>query len=84
MDPPTREWQRKINHHAVMGSRHSRKTLPVIPAKAGIHNKAPIIKQPTLYIMASKAKGVLYTGVTSNLKNRTSEHRTWLSGNSDE
>ena len=28
------------------------------------------MKQPTLYIMANKAKGVLYTGVTSNLKNR--------------
>ena len=72
-------------------SRHSRKALPaipalppVIPAKAGIHNKAPIIKQPTLYIMASKAKGTLYMGVTSNLKNRMWEHRTWLSGNSDE
>ena len=28
---------KKINHYAVMGSRHSRKTLPVIPAKTGIH-----------------------------------------------
>ena len=60
------------------------KTSPVIPAKAGIHNSAPIIKQPAVYIMANKAKGVLYTSVTSNLKNRMSEHRTWLSGNSDE
>ena len=59
------------------------KLSPVIPAKAGIHNSAPIMKQPAVYIMATKAKGVLYTGVTSNLKNRTSEHRTWLSGNSD-
>ena len=56
---------------------------PVIPAKAGIHNNAPIMKQPTLYIMASKAKGTLYTGVTSNLKNRVWEHRTWQLGNSD-
>ena len=75
-------------------SRHSRKALlppaipaklsPVIPAKAGIHKGAPIIKQPVVYIMASKAKGTLYMGVTSNLKNRMWEHRTWLSGNSDE
>ena len=56
---------------------------PVIPANAGIHNGAPIIKQPTLYIMASKAKGTLYTNVTSNLKNRVWEHRTWQLGNSD-
>ncbi len=41
--PPSREWQRKITHHVVMGSRHSRKTLPVIPAKAGIHKDAPWI-----------------------------------------
>ena len=56
---------------------------PVIPAKAGIHNGAPIIKQPTLYIMGNKAKGTLYTNVTSNLKNRMWEHRTWQLGNSD-
>ena len=56
---------------------------PVIPAKAGIHNSAPIIKQPTLYIMASKAKETLYTNVTSNLKKRVWEHRTWQFGNSD-
>ena len=37
---------KKINHHAVMGSRHSRKTLPVIPAKAGIHQGAPVMKHP--------------------------------------
>ena len=37
---------KKINHHAVMGSRHSRKTLPVIPAKAGIHKGAPVMKHP--------------------------------------
>ena len=46
------------------------KLSPVIPAKAGIHNSAPIMKQPAVYIMANKAKGTLYTGVTSNLKNR--------------
>ena len=51
------------------------KLSPVIPAKAGIHKGAPIIKQPVVYIMASKAKGTLYMGVTSNLKNRMWEHR---------
>ena len=56
---------------------------PVIPAKAGIHNGAPIIKQPAVYIMANKPKGTLYTNVTSNLKNRVWEHRTWKLGNSD-
>ena len=48
---------------------------PVIPAKAGIHNGAPIMKQPAVYIMTNKAKGTLYTGVTSNLKKRVWEHR---------
>ena len=28
------------------------------------------MRQPALYIMTNKAKGTLYTGVTSNLKNR--------------
>ena len=48
---------------------------PVIPAKAGIHNGAPIMKQPAVYIMTNKAKGTLYTGVTNNLKKRVWEHR---------
>ena len=48
---------------------------PVIPAKAGIHNGAPIMKQPAVYIMTYKAKGTLYTNVTSNLKNRVWNHR---------
>ena len=42
--------------------------VTVIPEKAGMW--APIMKQPALYIMTNKAKGTLYTGVTSNLKNR--------------
>ena len=33
------------------------------------------MKQPAVYIMASKARGTLYTGVTSNLKKRVWEHR---------
>ena len=44
--PPSLEWQRKITHHVVMGSRRSRKTFPVIPAKAGIHKDAPVMKHP--------------------------------------
>ncbi|PSN12661.1 endonuclease [filamentous cyanobacterium CCT1] len=32
-------------------------------------------KQPTVYILASKPYGTLYTGVTSNLTKRVWEHR---------
>lgn len=32
-------------------------------------------KQPALYIMASKRKGTLYIGVTSNLQQRVWQHR---------
>ena len=32
-------------------------------------------KQPAVYIMASKRNGTLYTGVTSNLPQRTWQHR---------
>ncbi|CAM4130817.1 GIY-YIG nuclease family protein [Pseudoalteromonas byunsanensis] len=31
--------------------------------------------QPAVYILCSKPKGVLYIGVTSNLKKRVYEHR---------
>ena len=33
------------------------------------------MKQPAVYIMASKRNGTLYTGVTSNLPQRTWQHR---------
>ncbi len=32
-------------------------------------------KKPVVYILASKRNGTLYTGVTSNLSRRVSEHR---------
>ncbi len=32
-------------------------------------------KQPSVYILASKRNGTLYTGVTSNLKKRVWEHK---------
>ena len=32
-------------------------------------------KEPAVYIMASKRNGTLYTGVTSDLLKRASEHR---------
>ena len=32
-------------------------------------------KQPCVYIMASKRRGTLYTGVTANLPRRAFEHR---------
>ena len=33
------------------------------------------MKQPAVYIMASKRNGTLYTGVTSNLPQRVWQHR---------
>jgi len=33
------------------------------------------MKQPAVYIMASSRKGTLYTGVTSNLVQRASQHK---------
>jgi len=36
------------------------------------------IKQPAIYIMANKKGGTLYTGVTSDLVQRVSQHREGL------
>ena len=36
------------------------------------------MKQPCVYIMASRRNGTLYTGVTSNLPRRAFEHRESL------
>lgn len=36
------------------------------------------MKQPCVYIMASGRNGTLYTGVTSNLSQRTWQHRNGL------
>ncbi len=36
------------------------------------------MKQPCVYIMASRRHGTLYTGVTSNLRKRAFEHREGL------
>jgi putative endonuclease len=35
-------------------------------------------KQPAVYIVASRYKGTIYTGVTSNLYNRVSAHKSKL------
>ena len=40
------------------------------------------MKQPTVYIMASKRNGTLYTGVTSNPIQRVWQHRNGLVGGS--
>jgi putative endonuclease len=56
---------------------------------SGAHSRDPLaprndelremrVKQPCVYIMASKRHGTLYTGVTSNLPKRTFEHREGL------
>jgi putative endonuclease len=37
-----------------------------------------MIKQPTVYILASDRNGTLYAGVTSNLVGRTWQHREHL------
>ena len=36
------------------------------------------MKQPSVYIMASRRNGTLYTGVTSNLIQRAYQHRNGL------
>jgi putative endonuclease len=36
------------------------------------------MKQPCVYIIASKRRGTLYTGVTSNMPRRALEHREGL------
>jgi putative endonuclease len=36
------------------------------------------MKQPCVYIVASKRRGTLYTGVTSNMPRRAFEHREGL------
>jgi predicted GIY-YIG superfamily endonuclease len=36
------------------------------------------VKQPAVYIMASRRNGTLYTGVTSNLAKRAWQHREGL------
>jgi putative endonuclease len=38
------------------------------------------VKQPAVYIMASKRNGTLYTGVTSDLVKRVWQHREGVAG----
>ena len=38
------------------------------------------MKQPAVYIMASRRNGTLYTGVTGNLLQRVHQHREELTG----
>ena len=57
--------------------RHSGEACPRPDRGAGIQSKKqrPVDKQPTVYILASKRNGTLYTGVTSNLVKRVWEHK---------
>jgi len=50
-------------------------SLSVIPAKAGIQYFSKM-KQPCVYMLASKRNGTIYTGVTSNLVKRLYEHQS--------
>jgi putative endonuclease len=49
----------------------------VIPAKAGTQGFTHMQRdfQPTVYLLASRRNGTLYTGVTSNLMARIHQHR---------
>jgi putative endonuclease len=52
----------------------------VVPRNDDMDEMANIIRQhePMLYIMASAQNGTLYTGVTSDLSQRASQHREGL------
>ena len=54
-------------------------TASVRSDSAAIHGCILILmtdKQPTVYILASKPNGTIYVGVTSNLSNRITAHKT--------
>jgi predicted GIY-YIG superfamily endonuclease len=42
--------------------------------------RGPAMKQPAVYIMASRRNGTLYTGVTSNLAQRVWQHKSGTTG----
>lgn len=47
----------------------------VIPAKAGIQLEHTMARNYYVYILASRANGTLYIGITGNLTARISAHR---------
>jgi putative endonuclease len=71
------KWVKDFEHFRVM---HGIRVKPfaVIPADAGIHygDMWNMDKQPAVYILASKRRGTLYVGVTSDLVKRIWEHKT--------
>ncbi len=53
-------------------------SMPVILANAGVQQRSPTMKQPTIYILASQRNGTLYIGVTSDLVKRIWQHKNKL------
>jgi len=47
----------------------------VTPAKAGAQTIRAMLRQPAVYILASKRNGTLYVGVTSDLGMRMWQHK---------
>jgi putative endonuclease len=59
--------------------REARSAVAIQPSRllrsAANDAKAIPMKQPTVYMMANKRNGTIYTGVTSNLVQRASQHK---------
>ena len=50
--------------------------LFVFSKRIALHARFPCVKQPVVYILASKPYGTLYIGVTSSLASRLEAHRS--------
>jgi predicted GIY-YIG superfamily endonuclease len=73
---PTRHCERSEAIH-LAAERKNGLLRRYAPRNDGI-NREKRMKQPCVYIVASKRHGTLYTGVTANLPRRAFEHREGL------